>query len=84
MENVHWKFYGDHEYVVLKAMDGAKLIDEIMEHHFKEYGKGYLDELIIIDVCVLELDDENYDEFRKLRFRLFHYEKMGYGFGLPF
>ena len=84
LENVHWKFYGNHQYGISQAMDGEKLADEIMEHQFKEYGKGYTDELIIIDTGVLEFDDENYDEFGKLRFRLIHYEKMGYGFAFPF
>ena len=65
-------------------MDGEKLADEIMEHHINEYGKGYIDELIIIDTGVLEFDDENYDEIINLQFRLIHYEKMGYGFGLPY
>lgn len=65
-------------------MDGAKLADEIMEHHFIEYGKGFIDEIIIIDTGVLEFDDENYGEISKLQFRLVHYEKMGYAFALPY
>ena len=84
LQNVHWEFHGNHEYSISKAMDGDKLADEIMEHHFKEYGKGFIEELSIIDTGVLEFDDENYREIRKLQFRLIHYEKMGYAFALPY
>ncbi|KEF37109.1 hypothetical protein M670_03702 [Schinkia azotoformans MEV2011] len=65
-------------------MNGEKLADEIMEHHFNEYGKGLIDELIVIDTGVLEFDDKNYGEIIKLQFRLIHYEKMGHTFALPY